>query len=229
MMKKIIILLLTAASLTLGGCTNNTDEATIINEEEYIVEDINITNSNDALQRLKDGNARFLADDSTVINVTSERRNELVDHQNPYAIVVSCSDSRVTPSLIFNVGLGEIFDIRIAGNVVDDDALGSIEYAVDHLHSPLLVIMGHESCGAVTAAYDSVKKGVPAEGKVASIVEKIAPVIGDSNNVDEAVHKNINAVYDEVLKDEIVQNAVNAGKLTVVKAYYDLDGTVLFD
>ena len=100
MMKKIIILLLTAASLTLGGCTNNTGEATIINEEEYIVEDVNIRNSDDALQRLKDGNARFLADDSALINVTSERRNELLNHQNPYAIIVSCSDSRVTPSLI---------------------------------------------------------------------------------------------------------------------------------
>ena len=229
MMKKFIIVLLTAASLTLSGCTNKPDHASVISEEEYIVEDVNLTNSNDALQRLKDGNARFLADDSALINVTSERRNELLDHQNPYAIIVSCSDSIVTPSLIFNVGLGEIFDVRIAGNVVDDDALGSIEYAVDHLHSPLQVIMGHESCGAVTAAYDSGKNGVPADGKIASIVEKISPVIGDSNTVDEAIHKNINAVYDEVLKDEIIKNAVDAGKLTVVKAYYDLDGTVIFD
>ena len=229
MMKKLIILLLTAASLTFSGCTNNTDKDIVLNEEDYIVEDVNITNSGDALQRLKDGNARFLADDSSVINVTSERRDELVDHQNPYAIIVSCSDSRVTPSLIFNVGLGEIFDIRIAGNVVDDDALGSIEYGVDHLHSPLLVIMGHESCGAVTTAYDSVKKGVPAEGKVASIVQKIAPSIQDAANIDDAVHKNIDAVYNEVLKDEIVKNAVNAGNLTVVKAYYDLDGTVIFE
>lgn len=229
MMKKLIILLLTATSLTFSGCTNKTDKSIVLNEEEYIVEDVKITNSDDALQRLKDGNARFLADDSTVINVTSERRNELLDHQNPYAIIVSCSDSRVTPSLIFNVGLGEIFDIRIAGNVVDDDALGSIEYAVDHLHSPLLVIMGHESCGAVTAAYDSVKKGVPAGGNVASIVKKIAPAIQDAANIDDAVHKNIDAVYDEVLKDDVIKNAVNAGNLTVVKAYYDLDGTVVFE
>ena len=111
----------------------------------------------------------------------------------------------------------------------DDDALGSIEYAVDHLHSPLLVIMGHEGCGAVTAAYDSVKNGVPTEGKIASIVEKIAPVISDSNNVAEAIHKNINAVYDEVLKDEIIKKSVNEGKLSIVKAYYDLDGTVIFE
>ena len=89
--------------------------------------------------------------------------------------------------------------------------------------------MGHEGCGAVTAAYDSVKNGVPTEGKIASIVEKIAPVISDSNNVDEAIHKNINAVYDEVLKDEIIKKAVNEGKLSIVKAYYDLDGTVIFE
>ena len=229
MIKKIFSIILATVSFSLTACTNNTKDATIINEDEYITENLQITNSEDALNRLKEGNKRFVNDDSQLINVTGDRREQLVEGLNPYAIIVSCSDSRSDPSVIFNTGLGEIFDIRIAGNVVDANALGSIEYAVEHIHSPLLVIMGHEGCGGVTAAYDYVKNGSHVEGNLKSIVDKIAPVIGESNNVDEAVHKNINAVYDEVLKDEIIKNAVNAGKLTVVKAYYDLDGTVVFD
>ena len=100
---------------------------------------------------LEDGNERFLNDKSELRNVNSERRDELKEGQSPYAVIVSCSDSRVTPTTVFNAGLGEIFDIRIAGNVVDDDALGSIEYGAEHLHSPLIVVMGHQSCGAVTS------------------------------------------------------------------------------
>ncbi len=108
---------------------------------------------------LKDGNARFVTDTSILRNVNQERRDYLKSGQNPYAVIVSCSDSRVTPTTVFNAGLGEIFDVRLAGNVVDDDALGSIEYAVEHLNTPLVVVMGHQSCGAVTATYNEVVKG----------------------------------------------------------------------
>lgn len=225
-MKKILSILLIATSLSLTACGNND---TIVSENEYITENVEITTSDDALLRLKNGNERFLSDSSELINVTSDRREELVDGQSPYAVVVSCSDSRVTPSLVFNVGLGEIFDIRIAGNVLDSDALGSIEYAVEHLHSPLLVIMGHEKCGAVTAAYDNVKDGVPAEGNLVSIVDKIAPHIKDSTSLDEAIHLNIDAVYDQVSQNEIVKKAVDEGHLSISKAYYALDGTVTFE
>ena len=195
----------------------------------YVTENIHITSSSEALSRLKAGNQRFISDASQLINVTSDRRNALTDDQEPYAIIVSCSDSRVTPSIIFNAGLGEIFDIRIAGNVVDDDALGSIEYAVEHLHSPLLVIMGHEKCGAVTAAYDSVKNHTPVEGELESIIEEIEPSARRSTSVDEAIHQNINAVYNEVFQNPIVKHAVSTGDLAVVKAYYSLDGTVTFE
>ena len=85
-------------------------------------------------------------------------------------LIVSCSDSRVTPTTVFNAGLGEIFDVRLAGNVVDDDALGSIEYAVQHLNTPLVIVMGHQSCGAVTATYNEVVKGEKVTGNMKSFV-----------------------------------------------------------
>ena len=110
-------------------------------------------------------------------NVNQERRDSLKDGQNPYAVIVSCSDSRVTPTTVFNAGLGEIFDVRLAGNVVDDDALGSIEYAVEHLNTPLVVVMGHQSCGAVTATYNEVVKGEKVTGNMESFVEKITPIL----------------------------------------------------
>lgn len=224
MKKNLLSLLLLAAPLTLIGCGT-----TVVEDTEYITENVQITDSETALTRLKDGNKRFVNNSSALINVTSDRRDQLVDGQNPYAIVVSCSDSRVTPSLIFNAGLGEIFDIRIAGNVVDDDALGSIEYGVEHLHSPLIVVIGHEKCGAVTAAYDNVKNGTKAEGHIESIVEKIAPAIKSANSLDDAIHKNIDAVYNEISEDEIVKHALDSGNVKLVKAYYSLNGTVTFE
>ena len=219
-----------AAGQTNNGTGQNSQIASQSNNATgqntgYVTENIKITSSSEALSRLKAGNQRFVSDASELINVTSDRRNALTDGQDPYAIIVSCSDSRVTPSIVFNAGLGEIFDIRIAGNVVDDDALGSIEYAVEHLHSPLLVIMGHEKCGAVTAAYDSVKNNTPVEGELESIIEEIEPSARRSTSVDEAIHQNINAVYNEVCQNPIVKQAVSKGDLAVVKAYYSLDGT----
>ena len=169
------------ASLSLTACTTNTTNNTTtetkesVTEEnmskdnvsnEYETEDVRITNPDEALKRLKEGNDRFVNNESKPVNISSERREQLKEGQHPYAVVVSCSDSRVTPTTVFNAGLGEIFDIRIAGNVVDDDALGSIEYGVEHTGAPLVVVMGHESCGAVTAAYDEVHNNAHAEGKI---------------------------------------------------------------
>src|SRR5947209_7883859 len=112
------------------------------------------TNTDDALKRLLDGNARFVAGKSAELNGSQliERRAALAKDQKPFAVIVSCSDSRVPPELVFNVGLGDVFVIRTAGEVVDAVALGSIEYAVEHLGSSLIVVLGHQQCGAVAAA-----------------------------------------------------------------------------
>lgn len=242
-MKKRLISLIILSTLTLAGCGNSTDtttndtntaknDTTITSDSKtspYITQDVAITNSDDALARLKDGNNRFYNNESKLINVTGERRDQLTDGQEPYAVVVSCSDSRVTPTTVFNVGLGEIFDIRIAGNVVDSDALGSIEYGVEHLHSPLIVVMGHEKCGAVTAAYDKVKNGTPVEGNINAIVDKIQPNINDADSLDEAIRDNTDAVKDQIQNDEIVKKLIDEGKVKIVEAHYSLDGKVTFD
>ena len=223
MNKKII-----AAVLLAGLCLTGCGEAAS-NKSQYKVEDVKITNADEALERLKDGNKRFVEDKSELINVTKERREQLEEGQSPYAVVVSCSDSRVTPTALFNVGLGELFDIRVAGNVLDKDALGSIEYGVEHLKTPLLVIMGHESCGAVTAAYDKVKKGDKIEGNINSLVDKIEPSVVNANSLDEAIHNNTDAVVKQVNENEVVKELVKEGKLKVVEAYYTLDGNVTFE
>src|SRR5437773_310046 len=105
-----------------------------------------------AWERLKKGNEKFVADKSAAQDLGAERRRELAKGQHPFAIVLTCADSRVAPEYIFNQGLGDIFVLRVAGNIADPFVLGSIEYAVEHLHSPLIVVLGHSKCGAVDAA-----------------------------------------------------------------------------
>lgn len=228
------LVLLTALCLTgcAGSANNNTStnnsKVDVENVAFYKTEDVHISNPDEALNRLKEGNERFVNNKSELLNVTNERRDELIDGQTPYAVVISCSDSRVTPTTIFNVGLGEIFDIRIAGNVLDDDALGSVEYGVEHLHTPLVVVMGHESCGAVTAAYDKYKNGTEVEAHINSIVNKILPNIQETDSLDDAIHHNTDAVTEQIMENEIVKKFVDEGKVKVVEAYYSLDGTVEF-
>lgn len=117
--------------------------------------DVTALSAADALQRLQDGNARFVADHAVTHDLGDQRRHELVGGQHPFAIVLACADSRVPPELLFDQGLGDLFVIRVAGNVVDPAILGSIEYAVDHLGVQLVVVLGHEACGGVQAVLDA--------------------------------------------------------------------------
>lgn len=232
------------ASLILTGCAPGGDKsAENINEQELnaktaennqvnnenITVDAKVTIAEEAMKFLEDGNARFLSDKSELRNINSERRNQLKDGQSPYVVVVSCSDSRVTPTTVFNAGLGEIFDIRLAGNVVDDAALGSIEYGVEHCHSPLIVVMGHQSCGAVTDTYNKVVRGEEVTAYIEDLVEKIEPSIDTSGTIDDAIYSNIDAVVKEISEDEVIKKLINEGKVKVVGAYYNLDGEVIFN
>ena len=236
-MKKKLITIIVITSMLLAGCSNDSsnhssnNNATDNNTEvaEIVIVDTAVSNAEDALQMLKDGNERFVTDASILRNVNQERRDDLKDGQNPYAVIVSCSDSRVTPTTIFNAGLGEIFDVRIAGNVVDDDALGSIEYAVEHLNTPLVVVIGHQSCGAVTATYNEVVKGEKVTGNMESFVEKITPSVNKDGTVDDAIHNNIDMVVKEVSEDEAIKSLIDQGKVKVIGAYYDLGGKVTFN
>lgn len=232
-LKLLILVTVVGLSLNLVACSNdvtasNTNEQNTSSNSAYKTENLEIKDADNALQKLKDGNDRFVNDKSELINVTKERREQLMDGQNPYAVVVSCSDSRVTPNIVFNAGLGEIFDIRLAGNVVDDDALGSIEYGVAHANAPLIVVMGHESCGAVTAAYNKYTKGTAVEGNIEEIVEEIEPSINKDKTLDDAIHTNVTNVANEIKNDQIIKKLIDSGKVKVVEAYYSLDGKVEF-
>ena len=231
-MKSKLITVLIITSMMLISCNENNNSTNTKNVEnsvsEFIIVDTDVSSSDEALQILKEGNARFATDKSVLRNINAERRESLKNGQNPYAVIVSCSDSRVTPTTVFNAGLGELFDIRLAGNVVEDDALGSIEYAVEHLNTPLIVVMGHQSCGAVTATYNEVVKGEKVSGNMESFVKKITPSVNKNGSIDDAIHTNIDMVVKEISEDKGIKTLIDQGKVKVVGAYYDLNGNVTF-
>lgn len=179
----------------------------------------------EALARLERGNTRAAAGKSVHPNQTPKRRKNVAAGQHPFAVVVSCSDSRVPPELVFDQGVGDLFVIRVAGNVVDDLALGSIEYAVEHLGPQLVVILGHERCGAVKAALE----GGEAPGHVGSFVKAIAPAVEsvrgkEGDPLDLAVRANVRRVVAQVAGSEpTLAPAAARGELKVVGMVYDLD------
>jgi carbonic anhydrase len=182
----------------------------------------------DAFSKLMDGNKRFVSGSLAQKDVGAARRKELANGQNPFAIVATCSDSRVAPEIIFDEGLGDIFVVRVAGNVLDPIALGSIEYAAEHLHAPLLILMGHEKCGAVSAAMDA--KGEP-EGNIGAIVKKILPAVkkakakGGSKDdmLTNAIRENVVLSYKAVRdKSPVLKHLIDTGELKVVAGIYRL-------
>jgi carbonic anhydrase len=183
------------------------------------------------LERLMIGNRRFVANTSSLQHRDADRRAEIAKGQHPVAIVVCCSDSRVPPEQVFDVGLGDIFVVRLAGNVVDPLALGSIEYAAEHLHVPLVVVLGHERCGAVTAAVG----GGQAPGHLLPLVETIQanlatmpPPAAGGDLVDQGVRANAQAVAHQISGSiPILKEMVKAGELAVVAARYDLESGVV--
>ena len=199
----------------------------------------------EALQKLMDGNKRYVENQMTGSKQSdAAARTAIAKSQKPYAIILSCSDSRVPPEIIFDKGLGEIFVVRVAGNIPDPIVLGSIEYAVEHLGSPLVMVLGHERCGAVTATVGA--KGKP-EGNIGAILKTIAPAIKNAAKDCEACKGE--AKCKETKKDEYVECAIKAnlksvtasltkkssvlkhmaeqGKIKIVAASYDLDDGVV--
>lgn len=186
----------------------------------------------EAWQKLVDGNQRYLDSKMTgVKNCDLAARDVLSKGQKPYAIIVSCSDSRVPPELIFDEGLGEIFVVRVAGNVVDPVVLGSIEYGAEHLGSPLIVVLGHERCGAVTAAVEATGKP---EGNIGALIKKIAPAVKQARKqaagkdktelVETAIDNNTRLVAANISKKSpVIKHLLKEGKVKIVMAKYDLD------
>jgi carbonic anhydrase len=189
-----------------------------------------------ALAKLKEGNRRFVEDANACAADLAARRTELAAGQHPWAIVLTCSDSRVTPELIFGgVTLGELFVVRNAGNVLDTGALGTIEYGTEHLHAPLVVVMGHKKCGAVAAACDVVKKGTVLEGSIGKMVQPILPValaalFTSEDFVGQTVRNNAVSGAKRIAEESaIVAHLVDSGAVKVIAAVYDIEtGEVQF-
>jgi len=173
------------------------------------------------------GNGRFVAGKPQTHGLVS-LRHQLASGQSPKAIILSCSDSRVGPELVFDQTLGDLFVVRTAGNVADAVALGSIEYAVDHLHSPVLIVLGHQACGAVTAACSGEK--MPSRN-LDAIVERINPAVTQAKTyakgndlVESAIKENVHqSAKDVQANSEIIRDAVKSGKLNVIEAEYELE------
>lgn len=177
----------------------------------------------ECLKRLKEGNIRFIKDHLNGKLQDSSRRNSLIGGQEPYAIILGCADSRVVPELAFDTGLGELFTVRVAGNVANVSSIASIEYAVVHYGTKLIVVLGHQSCGAVTAAVAGGDKG----SNLNHLLGHIAPAISNSKkgaSINEVVRKNAELTAIELLNNSsIIKNVVNLGEVKIISAYYHLD------
>jgi carbonic anhydrase len=187
----------------------------------------NVLSPDAALKRLMDGNSRYVAGVSRRHDFKHERE-ALVGGQNPYAAVLSCADSRIAPEYAFDSGRGDLFVCRVAGNFANDDTIASLEYSVAVLGAPLILVLGHDSCGAVDATIKSLKDGKPLPGHIPSLVAAIAPAVkavsqqsGDA--LDNAIRQN---VIDTVAKlksaTPILSAAVEQNKLKVVGGIYRL-------
>ena len=191
----------------------------------------------EALALLKDGNQRFRGGGAIRPQLTgAERRAALVHEQRPFCVLVGCSDSRVSPELLFGRGLGELFIVRNAGNVVDLAAMGSIEYGVAVLGAPLIVVLGHERCGAVQAAVDVVERDATYPGSIGQMIEPILPAVirarrdGEHDLLDRSVRYNVRRIVERLrTTEQMLQEPQLQGRLKIVGARYDLDdGSVEF-
>jgi carbonic anhydrase len=186
----------------------------------------------EAISKLKEGNGRYTGGNLEHPGQTTERRSELTKDQHPFAVIVSCSDSRVPPEIVFDQGLGDLFVVRVAGNVIDDHGLGSIEYAVDHLAVRLIVVLGHQSCGAVKAARETIAAKSKALGHIQSLVTAIRPAVEVTakGDLEATIKANVNDVVRALRSSTpILKAKVDSGDVQVIGGYYSLDtGSVSF-
>lgn len=187
----------------------------------------------EALARLMEGNRRFVANRMFHPNEGPEQRSRLASGQAPFAAILGCADSRVPPEIVFDHGLGDIFDVRVAGNIVEDAGSGSFEYAVEHLGVPLIVVLGHSKCGAVKSTVEALQAGGEVPGHIAELVRKLKPAVDKTKDkpgdkVDNAVRENARANAAELAGLEpILKKKVQEGLLKVVAMRYDLDTGVV--
>lgn len=185
-----------------------------------------------ALERLKAGNQRYVAGKLHHPHQDPQRRAQLATGQQPIATILGCSDSRTAPEILFDQGLGDLFVVRVAGNVVNEQGLGSIEYGVEHLGTHLVIVLAHEHCGAVKATQETMAAKAEAPGHIGSLVEAIKPALEATagQDLEAAAKMNARLVARAVRSSPPVLKAqAQAGEITVVPAYYNMDtGEVIF-
>ena len=193
----------------------------------------------DALELLRDGNRRFVADRKHNARVGATRRNELTERQEPFAIVLGCSDSRVPAEIVFDQGLGDLFVIRVAGNIVAPSQIGSVEFAAAQFHTRLVVVLGHSGCGAVLATIDQLKRPVEKQSRnLRAIVDRVRPsvepLLATSLREDpqalvrDAVRANVRASASHLRHgSEILEQLIARDGLLVVGAEYSLETGVV--
>ena len=190
-----------------------------------------VKTADEAKQLLIDGNKRYTSDQVLADDVSKAKIEELAKGQYPFATILTCSDSRVSPEILFDQGLGDIFIVRTAGNVVDSIATGSVEYGAEHLKTPLLVVLGHSKCGAVKATVEAVEKGQTVEGNIGAIVSKIKPSVEkaktegakDAELFTKSEDDNVEAVIADLEKSPVLKEMVEKGELKIVGAKYQVE------
>lgn len=192
--------------------------------------------ADEALRRLIEGNARFLRGEARFPTVQKEILAELAHGQHPYATILGCSDSRVPPELVFDAGFGELFIVRVAGNVLSPEVAGSLQYAGAHLHTPLFVVLGHSGCGAVQAALETQLRGVQHRARIQLLIDNILPGLPDPDpglspvaQLDRAVEANVRWTMRQVLDSPEGKARTAEGRMKLVGAIYDIEsGAVRF-
>ena len=185
--------------------------------------------ADESLARLLEGNERFVAHRELYPDRGPEVRLRLAEAQHPFAVVIGCADSRVPPEVLFDEGLGDLFVIRNAGNIVDATCLASVEYGVAHLGVSLVLVLGHERCGVITAAVGVSRDGQEIRGHLWSLIDAVRPALeqtdpGGDDVVDQAVRAHVTIQVEGLRRaDPIVSRAVRTGGVRIVGARYDID------
>ncbi|WHP60555.1 carbonic anhydrase [Arthrobacter sp. KFRI-F3372] len=181
-----------------------------------------------AWRRLREGNERFVNGETSHPNQDASRRSSLVENQHPFAVIFGCSDSRLAAEIIFDVGLGDVFVVRTAGQVIDDAVLGSLEYSIGVLGVPLIVILGHDSCGAVSATKSAVETGQMPAGFIRDLVERITPSVltslrNEQTDVNDMVVEHVKQTSERLVdSSRVISDAIGSGKAAVIGLSYSL-------
>ena len=183
--------------------------------------------SESSLEKLIDGNKRYAEDKSTHANISLERRQAVIAKQEPFAIIVGCSDSRVSPEIIFDQGVGDLFVVRVAGNVVGQLELESINYAIEYLHSNILIVLGHQSCGAVKAVVENKTESLPSLAKLIAPSVKQEKYINKGDLLENSIKANAINMSNYLNETETIKQFKKNNNLIIKAAYYNLDSGLI--